>query len=103
MDQVVRHTWMIGLRRKHRLEDRRGLSLVVIRLVSRGSRRHQRQRIENRRFVILGIPLMHTAHRLSVSVGSRSVAALLPTVIENAQSFNVILLSRCSRLQFPRL
>jgi hypothetical protein len=98
MDQVVRDSRMIRTRRKYRLEDGRRFSLIAIRLVFRRGRRHQRQCVEDRRFLILRISLMHSAHCISMRHGAGRVAALLPTIIENAQCFGVGFFARCPRL-----
>ncbi len=100
MNQIVCRSRMIGLYCKQGLENSRRFSLIFIRLVFRRSRRHQRQRIEDRRFLILWIFLVDATHGFSIGLRASRVAALLPTVVENAQRLDVILFARCSRLQF---
>src|SRR5260370_7371534 len=75
---------------------------MVIRLVLRRGRRHQRQRIENRRFLIFWISLVHSFHRILVGFGARRVATLLPAVIEVTQRLDDFFFPPRCWLQLPR-
>jgi hypothetical protein len=66
VDQVVGHTRMVGLRGEDRLENHRGLELAGVGLVFQVRGDIERERIEDRGFLVLRIALRELLHRLFV-------------------------------------
>src|SRR6266496_1794838 len=69
MDDVMRHAGMVGLFGEDRLENLAALALVGQGLVRLGSCDVEAQRMENRRFRVLGISSLQCAHLLLERLG----------------------------------
>ena len=88
----MRHPRMVGLRGEDRLEDRRGLELAGIGLVVRVRSDVERERMENRGFLILGVALRELLHCLFVP--QHALAPGRPVVrVKGCDRFDVVALA----------
>ena len=112
MDQVVRHSWMVGILTKHLVEDGDRLLRIDERVFRIRTPRQQRHAIKHRRLVVFGILPVHLLHRfgefavagLVIAGGFISiVVTLLIFAIENREGINVVAFALSFRVQGLRL
>ena len=94
VDQVVGHAGMVGLDGEEFFQDRRRLLAigeggVVVRFGG-----EQRERVEDRGFVIVRIGLVNLLHRVGVGLGASFVIQLLRVAVEGRDGCDVGLLAR---------
>ena len=86
MDQVVRDAGMPRLALEDRLQDGGALELIGIGLVVGRGRDVERDRVEDLRFVVVGIALRQRFHRLEIGLHARAVRDLVVVGIETASA-----------------
>ena len=88
MDDVMRDTGMVRLLLEHRFEDFAASPLIRKRLVGFGRGDGERQRVENRSLVIVGVSGLHFAHFLFECPGVRG-GVLAVFRVSLSQRFNI--------------
>ena len=95
VNDVVRHARMVLMARQHLVENLAALLLPRIRLVGRVevADRHQLQGVENRRLVVVGIPLADPGQSPLVILRPGGVVHRLPVLVEHRERIDVVALA----------